>query len=215
MTEITPPPTNKIIAVGDVHGCYTKLKALVKRHANSGAELIFLGDLIDRSPDERGDEKVIKLVRYLQQHPMRHGYAKVTVLRGNHEQLCINGMDMDSDDFLLWHQNGASVDFVQYLHRNMHVLNWMKKLPLYAVRGDYLFVHGGVRPNVSLSKQNDEDLMWIRKPFLNCEDHGLPYTVVHGHTVQFSETPVYSHKRIAIDLGACFGGPLCALPLTV
>ena len=215
MTEITPTRTNKIIAVGDVHGCYSKLKALLKKHENSHAELIFLGDLIDRAPEPRGDEKVLKLIRYMQQHPRRHGYEGVTVLRGNHEQLCIDGMDMDPEDFCQWHANGASKDFVIWLHKHMNYLEWMKKLPLYAIRGDYLFVHGGVRPNVSLSKQTDEDLMWIRKPFINCEDHGLPYTVVHGHTVQFSETPVYSNKRIAIDLGACFGGPFCSLPLTV
>ena len=204
----------KVIAIGDVHGCYTKLKALLKKHTNSGAELIFLGDLIDRAPEPDGDKKVLKLITYMQQQPRRHGFTGVTVLRGNHEQLCIDSMDMDPDDLLDWHVNGADPDFVTWLHANPKYLKWMKQLPYYAVRGNYLFVHGGVRPNVPLCDQTAEDLMWIRKPFLT-QNHGLPYTVVHGHTVQFSETPVYKQNRIAIDLGACFGGPLCSLPLVV
>jgi serine/threonine protein phosphatase 1 len=43
-------------------------------------------------------------------------------------------------------------------------------------------VHAGVRPGIPLEEQRDEDLIWIRKPFLS-RRHGLPYTVVHGHTI--------------------------------
>ena len=32
-------------------------------------------------------------------------------------------------------------------------------------RGDYFFVHAGVRPGIPLAKQHDEDLLWIRCDF--------------------------------------------------
>ncbi len=51
-----------------------------------------------------------------------------------------------------------------------------------AIRGDYLFVHAGVRPEVPFEEQQADDLLWIRRPFLT-RNNGLPYTVVHGHTL--------------------------------
>ena len=37
--------------------------------------------------------------------------------------------------------------------------------------GDYFFVHAGARPGISLAKQYDEDLLWIRHEFFICEDN--------------------------------------------
>ena len=33
-------------------------------------------------------------------------------------------------------------------------IDWLKTLPVYAVRGDYLFVHAGIRPDVPLEEQD-------------------------------------------------------------
>ena len=49
MTMSDPRPP--VVAIGDVHGCATLLREAVWPHLGSGAELIFLGDLIDRSPE--------------------------------------------------------------------------------------------------------------------------------------------------------------------
>ena len=76
--------------------------------------------------------------------------------------------------------------------------------------GDYLFVHAGVRPGVSLELQSQSDLRWIREPFLSDKtDHG--FVVVHGHTIcgAVEELP----NRIGIDTGAYRTGVLTA-PLT-
>ena len=207
--------TTPVVAVADVHGCFTLLSQQLDKYYGSNAELIFLGDLIDRSPEEQGDQKVLELVRTLQSTPEDFGLSGVTVLRGNHEQLCIDAMKRTNiDDATLWVFNGGSNDLAQYLLSHPEVLQWMDELPYYAIRGDYLFVHAGVLPGVDIKEQDPQDLMWIRRPFLN-NDHELPYTVVHGHTIQNSETPVYGDKRISIDLGAFATGNLCTLPLQV
>lgn len=207
--------TTSVVAVGDVHGCFTLLSQQLEKYYGSNAELIFLGDLIDRSPEPQGDQKVIELVRTLQYSPGYFGLSGVTVLRGNHEQLCLDAMQKaDMDSVLDWGMNGGSPDLSQYLLGRPDVLKWMDDLPYYAIRGNYLFVHAGVSPGVDIKEQDPNDLMWIRRPFLN-NDHELPYTIVHGHTIQDSETPVYGDKRISIDLGAFATGNLCTLPLQV
>ena len=78
------------------------------------------------------------------------------------------------------------------------------------VEGGYLFVHAGIRPEVPLDRQDPEDLLWIREPFLGSDlDHGK--VVVHGHTP--TDRPVVRANRIGIDTGACYGGRLTALVL--
>ena len=78
------------------------------------------------------------------------------------------------------------------------------------VEGGYFFVHAGIRPGVPLEAQKEEDLLWIREPFLDSKaDHGK--VVVHGHSAT-AEVAVRAN-RIGIDTGACFGGKLTALVL--
>ena len=49
----------EVVAIGDVHGCASLLEQELTPHFDSGAELIFLGELIDRAPEPDGDRKVL------------------------------------------------------------------------------------------------------------------------------------------------------------
>jgi serine/threonine protein phosphatase 1 len=62
-----------VVAIGDVHGCASLLREAIWPHLGSGAELILLGDLIDRSPEPDGDRQVIELVRELQANSAAYG----------------------------------------------------------------------------------------------------------------------------------------------
>src|SRR5687767_7208558 len=77
-------------AIGDIHGCLSKLKGLFARcrsDANDdAATFVFLGDLIDRGPDSRG---VIEYVIDLQ----RRRPGEVICLCGNHEDLALAAID--------------------------------------------------------------------------------------------------------------------------
>jgi serine/threonine protein phosphatase 1 len=78
------------------------------------------------------------------------------------------------------------------------------------VIGDYVFVHAGIRPGVPLEAQDDEDLCWIREPFLSSTaDHGK--VVVHGHTI--APAPELRRNRIGIDTGAFATGVLTCVVL--
>ena len=202
---------SKVVAVADVHGCYDLLSKAMEDHLGSGAEVIFLGDLIDRSPQPLGDIKVVNFVRRLQQKPEEYGLSKVTVLRGNHEQLLLQAIKRNDSE--LWEYNGGSPAFLDYVKKNPKVHTWLRNLPYYAIRGDYLFVHAGVRPEVPIKEQSTHDLLWIREDFTE-SPHMLPYTIVHGHTIQNSDKPVYGSDRISCDLGAFATGNLCTLPLS-
>ena len=202
----------KIVAVGDVHGCVLQLSNILLDDTITGDELIFLGDLFDRSPFLNGDKNVLEIVQLAQGSPEEFGFKKVTVLRGNHEDALMRAIEEgpESEIYELWEYNGGNADF--YALGDTYI-DWLKSLPVYAVRGDYLFVHAGVRPNVPLDEQEEQDLLWIRSEFHDVEDHGLPYTVVHGHT-PVDEIEI-ANKRINLDTGSFFTGNLSYMEFEV
>jgi serine/threonine protein phosphatase 1 len=203
--------TQPVVAFGDVHGSASLLEQELEKHYGSGAELIFLGDLIDRSPEPDGDRRVLERIWALQRQPELWGLAAVTVLRGNHEQMLLDAIDegRPGPNWHLWISNGGDQELLPWLQEHR---DWLAGLPHTAIRGTHLFVHAGVRPGVPLKQQKDDDLIWIRKPFLN-RHHGLPYTVVHGHSIT-EEYGIERHPhRINLDSGAFISGILSSLRL--
>ena len=200
----------KTIVIGDIHGCYDLLDETIERAAGSNAELVFLGDLFDRAPMIDGDIKVLTRVRDLQDNPEKYGLSNVVVLRGNHEQLLLDAYATGDTD--LWEYNGGSPVLLNYLKDNPQHIDWLRKLPYYVIRGNYLLVHAGVRPGVPLEEQSDFDLVWYRpSEYEPYQPHGLPFTVIHGHTIQ--DPPFITHRcdSIAIDTGAFYTGVLSSI----
>src|SRR5258708_34577511 len=92
-------------------------------------------------------------------------------------------------------------------------LEWIKALPLRFADQKRLFVHAGIRPGVAIADQSEDDLLWIREPFLSSQaDHNT--FVVHGHTPTESRLPDLRSNRLNLDTGACFGGELTAAVFT-
>lgn len=213
MNDSTIAKSRQFVAIGDVHGCNTLLREAIWPHLGSGAELILVGDLIDRSPEPDGDRQVIELVRELQTHPEAYGLAGVTVLRGNHEQMLLDALaeDEPGEATKIWEWNGGNPAFLNTARQHQ---DWLGTLPLTAIRGTFLFVHAGVRPDLDLEDQQGEDLLWIRRLFLN-RPHNLPYTVAQGHTFRSDYCITRLPHRIGIDTGAYVSGRLMALQLQI
>jgi serine/threonine protein phosphatase 1 len=81
-----------------------------------------------------------------------------------------------------------------------------------------VFVHGGIDPKM-FPNCSDEIRMWTRseKFFRSArwpDRHELKnILVVHGHTPTDDFEPDLQPRRINIDTGACFGGPLTSVVL--
>ena len=91
-----------------------------------------------------------------------------------------------------------------------HHRHFIETLKVSTAIGDYFFCHAGVRPGVSFDRQDRDDLLNIRDPFLSSEaEHGK--LVVHGHTP--SVDPEIRPNRIGIDTGAYATGRLTCLVL--
>ena len=195
-------------AIGDVHGCLDQLTALIdlcmKHCAGRPMRLVFLGDYIDRGPDSRG---VIERLRTLQSE-----MPDVVCLRGNHEALLLEAFETDDEG--LWLLNGAAQTLLSYgvteaaaLPRD-HV-DWIAALPFYFDDGTRFFVHAGVNPAMPLDRQSEQDMLWIREPFLSSDrDYGR--FIVHGHTPMKTARPDLRRNRLNLDTAAVYGGRLTA-----
>ena len=96
--------SKRIIAIGDIHGCYhTMVDLLLKVNYDSATDtLIFLGDYIDRGPFS------YKVVKTLQKLQSQVGKDKVICLRGNHESLPMNY------SHAVWMRNGGMFTLYDY-----------------------------------------------------------------------------------------------------
>lgn len=201
------------VAISDIHGMADKLDCLLTRVRTYLASeqpsepflFAFLGDYIDRGPNSL---EVLKRVRNLQAE-------NAVCLRGNHEQLMIRSCDTTTG-LITFLRNGGVQTLASFGsgERLSEWIDWASDLPLAYEDDLRLFVHAGIRPNVPLDRQRDEDLMWIRSAFL---DHAGPFPkyVVHGHSPTLflpgaSRTPHVLPHRCNLDTGAVYGGPLSA-----
>ena len=216
-------------AIGDIHGHRDKLAAAhdlieLDRGANGErtAPVVHMGDLVDRGPDSRG---VLDFL--IAGH--KAGRNWVTIL-GNHDRM-FAGFLNDADhhdrglrDDLQWFDPrlGGAATLASYevgtADRMIHEVHadavravpaahreFIRAMPAHFLRGEALFVHAGIRPGVDLRDQAEDDLVWIRKGFLDdTRDHGV--LVVHGHTAL--ERPLHYGNRLNIDGGTGYGRPL-------
>ena len=202
---------NKIFVVGDIHGCFDQLYALIDKlpidHARD--QVIFIGDYVDRGPSS------VKVVDYLVN--FKELFPDTIFLKGNHEDMLQNYLDgSDRFTYLL---NGGQQTLDEYLNRfgNPQAfpippehLEFFNSLHLYYQTEDYIFVHAGLREKVALESQKTMDLLWIRDEFIH-SDFDFGKRVIFGHT-PFKE-PLVQWNKIGIDTGAVYGNRLTCVQL--
>jgi len=220
------PDGVRVYAVGDVHGRADLLRELLRNIELDVAinpiqrpVVIFLGDYIDRGPASR---EVIELLIEIEKA------LEVIFLRGNHEAFALDFLK-DPQVLDSWRNYGALETLLSYgLTPSIHPTSketvelarafaaalpeshhrFFSKLKTSFSCGDFFFVHAGIRPGIPFNEQREEDLLWIRREFLDSEvDFGK--VVVHGH--EPVDHPDIRFNRINIDTGAFATGRLTCL----
>jgi serine/threonine protein phosphatase 1 len=222
------PDGTRVYCVGDIHGrddllweIAGRVEADMEARSFDHAVTVFLGDYVDRG---------LGSMRVIERLARSEWPTLVMALAGNHEDLLMAFLG-DASVLQVWRSLGgletlysygvdvgpaiAGHDFraVQaafaavFPERHRHFLETLKAS---TAIGDYFFCHAGVRPGVPLDRQDRDDLLNIRSPFLSSEvEHGK--LIVHGHTV--SVAPEIRPNRIGIDTAAYATNRLTCLVL--
>ena len=222
------PEGIRIYAIGDIHGRPDLLDSVLARIDSDmdadpapNAIRIFLGDYIDRGPDSK--RVLDQLVNCCLTQP-------TVCLMGNHEAFLREFLE-NPHVLPVWRRCGGQETLLSYglvpktetdpqdrrelaaeLDRTLPSTHreFLSGLQPYFICGDFFFVHAGVRPGVCLTKQSEDDLLWIREDFLLSKAN-FGKVVVHGHTPVLE--PDVRSNRINIDTGAYATGRLTCLVL--
>ena len=199
----------KTYAIGDIHGCYHALHALMIA-LNPGADdtLIFLGDYVDRGPDTPA------VLDWLIDHSQTHN---IVTLRGNHEVMMMESRE-NPNMFHGWTQCGGRETLESYgwegdpgwpelvPSRHWRLLedthSWMET-------DDFIFVHANIDPDLELHEHTDMHLFWEK--CRNLKLHKSGRRTVVGHTRQTSGVPRQWKGGVCIDTAAVGGHWLTCL----
>jgi serine/threonine protein phosphatase 1 len=224
------PANQRVYAIGDIHGradLLDKMHQAVVRHAAAAhpAEnhIIYLGDYVDRGL------QVKEVIDILVSDPLPE--FKSVFLKGNHEEMMLDFLT-DGEGFEDWISLGGQVTLLSYgvtpAGHSQHPvrpedirLKFLEALPkahydfllnlkISCQVGDYLFVHAGLRPGIPLERQDPQDCIRIREPFLS-NPKNLGLRVVHGHHI--TARPEILAQRIGVDTGAYATGRLSCVCL--
>jgi serine/threonine protein phosphatase 1 len=192
------------LAIGDIHGCLSSLKALLGLVApEMGDTIIMLGDYVDRGPDSKG------VIDYLINWPWE---ADLILLKGNHE-IIMEEASVSPENLSYWCNVGGLETIASYdaKYSNISKAHWdfIGQGKAYHETKKVIYVHGGVAPKKPLSKQDPVNLAWRRFP--DAKKHFSGKLVICGHTIQRKGVPTDLGHTICIDTAACRGGWLTCL----
>lgn len=226
----------RVIVVGDVHGCLVELKALLARVRFNpfnpfNDRLILAGDLVDRGPDSHftvtyaldiGAEMVMG------NHDEKHlRYRKHVAKKALNPTYKI---PMTLNERAMKVQKSLTDDAIEYLAKAPPFIRfpWGNR--------EVIVVHGGLQPGKHPEQQDPKIIVRLRyvhkdthKPLPLGPGHSEPLNgvywtslwdgpelVVYGHNVGSLDHSIRTHNEdgslatIGLDTGACFGGHLTA-----
>jgi serine/threonine protein phosphatase 1 len=218
----------RLYVIGDIHGRADLLEQIIEKisddlasHGEIDCVTVTLGDYLDRGPNSRG------VVERLSRNPFPTRYV---ALKGNHEALLelflkdpsianhwrrLGGLEtlhsygVPVGELMVGQGYDKAAEALKAAMPPEHV-RFLSSLEPFVNIGKYFLCHAGIRPNVPLTQQSIDDLLWIRDEFLN-SDIVFEKMIIHGHTPR--EWPEVRPNRINIDTGAFATGRLTCLVL--
>jgi serine/threonine protein phosphatase 1 len=212
-------PLVPLFVIGDVHGRIDLLDRMILA-VPEDAQLIFVGDLIDR-----GDNSADVLMRV--KECCENG---AICLMGNHEKMMLDFFERPTERGPRWLRYGGLQVFQSYGVRGINersgetdilaardnleevmpdgMLEWVRNLPLYWSSGNVHVVHAAADPAVEMNEQNSRVLLWGTSAFSKRPRTDEQW-VIHGHTI--IDKAMSKNGRISVDTGAYATGVLSAV----
>ncbi len=226
---------NRVICIGDVHGCLDELKELLRKvEWKPDDRVIMVGDLVDRGPNSVGCVRFVKT-------------ANFECVAGNHDNKFARYYRHEKKRLSAEKAGGKKYKNPMRLNAEKQAvydsmtdaeLKWLSNLPdsIHLKDLNVLVVHAGVQPGREPMGQPgnvyrhcryvyDKDFKLATldtTTFAKPEGSSLwgqlydgKMDIIHGHHVGDMEDPqifvnTNGGRAIGIDTGCCFGGKLTA-----
>ena len=213
-----------LFIVSDIHGMYKQFEEILK-YWDKESQLVILGDMIDRG--EQSYEVVQRVMALQREFP-----DKVTVLKGNHEDMLMYYVDGRMADPTPFFINGGIEmlrSFIKDIDEaeattNATILKtkfaaeieFLRNARYYYQYGQLLITHAGFDSSAEKwAHTANQDFLWIREHYLQPNQTGLINIFGHTPTRYIHNTDDIwispCQRYIGIDGGCAYGGQLNAL----
>jgi serine/threonine protein phosphatase 1 len=194
--------------IGDIHGEYTKLKALVTNilFIDIDPTLIFIGDYTNKG------ENPSATLKYLTE---LNTNKKCIFLRGNHEyywEALTSDLEKHTDVLMKYGAQNTieSIDKQLSLTDIQKILfkefnSVLGQLRNFYVTENYIITHSGIPPmyyQTEIENIPADKFLFNRYDFISLEKLYFDKKVIFGHTGFYS--PYYDGFKICIDTAACY-----------
>jgi serine/threonine protein phosphatase 1 len=197
------------LVIGDIHGCYFELQALLdKAGLSNGDSIISLGDFVDRGPETP------QVLDFFRNTPNTHA------LMGNHERKHIRAA-----------RGEVKLAISQHISRQQlgdaykdAVVAWMSGLPLFLELQEAVLVHGYLEPGLPLAEQNPSVVCGTmggdkilreryERPWYEYEHGNKPVIVGHYNYTDSDQPFIYQDRVFGLDTDCVHGKTLTGLLL--
>ena len=200
----------KTLVIGDIHGCFDELQALLdKAGISDDDKIISLGDMVDRGPFSP------RVVDFFQHS------SNASAIIGNHEK---KHLRWTTDKIKV--SDSQRISKLQFGDKYHSALQFFKSLPDYIELKEVILIHGFFEPKIPLKQQKKNvvngtmsgDSYLIRnysKPWYELYNGEKP--IICGHK-SYNQSDkglpfIYNDLVYGIDTYCCFGKSLTGLIL--
>jgi hypothetical protein len=198
----------KQLLIGDIHGCYDELQALLDRAGlTNDDQIITLGDIVDRGP------AVSQVLTFFQTQPNARS------IMGNHERKHLRSSRGETK------AARSQIITRTQLGDSYHTwLTFLETFPRSIELEEAILVHGFWQPGKLLAEQKDTVLIGTMggekvvmatcgEKWYEHYDGDKPLIVGHRDYLRNRQPFVYRDKVFGLDTGCCTGGALTGLIL--
>lgn len=152
------PNVDKIFVVSDIHGQYEIFRKLLYSNGiidennswNFGeGHLVILGDIFDRGKQVH---EALWLIYNLENQARETG-GMVHLILGNHEIMVLQNDLRYVDEKYFTISESFEIDLLDLYDENTFLGRWIRSKNIITIIGSYLFVHGGIHPEL-INKYN-------------------------------------------------------------
>lgn len=162
--------TDQILVTSDIEGNFYALTKLLQGNGVVDNELnwifgsnhlVLVGDMVDRGYYVT---EVLWLIYKMDSQAEAQG-GKVHFILGNHDLMCMNGDDRYASTKYTTIARSLGVEYKDLYGPDSEIGRWLRTKNAIEKIGDYLFVHGGVSPEVINMGLTIEEMNNLIKPY--------------------------------------------------
>jgi hypothetical protein len=196
------------LVIGDIHGCYAELQALLDKAGPGDDDLVLaVGDIADRGPETP------QVLDFFQKRP------NALTLMGNHERKHVRASRGEIQLSV-----SQRISQVQLADAYTDAVQWMSTLPLFLDLPEATLVHGYLEPGLPLPEQNPlivcgtmggERILrnHYNLPWYELYDGDRPVIVGHQNYTDSDQPFIYQNKVFGLDTSCVMGKSLTGLLL--